>query len=195
MHLELGRVEEQRALPSRVDLHHLAVVAGADEHGAVGRDALRPEDRRVGIGDRRERRAEQQPAVLSIDRFVTSPFRKSACVPTSQKRAPAAFTATPHANRQNATGSSRGQRSGHGSGGRRHAERRVSSRSSESVSVREPLTACSVGMSHSPSVARAERTKPLPLRSPSSTASTDGGSADSGSPLTTAPASRPSSLT
>ena len=43
----------------------------------------------------------------SIDRLVASPFRKSASVPTSQKRAPAAFTATPQANRQNATGSSR----------------------------------------------------------------------------------------
>src|SRR5438309_4105110 len=63
------------------------------------------------------------------------------------------------------------------------------------VSVRDPLTACSVGSSHSPSVAVCSRLKLPPLRSASRTERTDGGKDESASPLTTAPASEPRSLT
>src|SRR3982751_168509 len=63
------------------------------------------------------------------------------------------------------------------------------------VSVRDPATACSVGSSHSPIVALWSGLKLPPLRSPSSTPRTDGGSDESSSPLTTAPASDPSSFT
>ena len=57
------------------------------------------------------------------------------------------------------------------------------------VRMREPETALSVGISHSPSVALRSGEKLPPLRSASITASTDGGSDDSFSPLTTPPAS------
>src|SRR5882672_4648747 len=63
------------------------------------------------------------------------------------------------------------------------------------VTVREPLTRCSVGSSHSPTVALWSGLNVPPLRSPSSTPRTDGGSDDKSSPLTTAPASEPSSFT
>ena len=62
-------------------------------------------------------------------------------------------------------------------------------------SVFDPLTACSVGSCHSPSVAFLSGLKLPLLRSASRTPSTDGGSAVSDSPLTTAPGSDPSSLT
>ena len=55
------------------------------------------------------------------------------------------------------------------------------------VSRREPVTAESIGISHSPSVALRIGVKLPPLRSASSTDSTDGGSAVIASPLTTAP--------
>src|SRR3982751_6095062 len=63
------------------------------------------------------------------------------------------------------------------------------------VSVREPVTACSVGSSHSAIVALWSGLKLPPLRSPSRTPSTDGGNDESSSPLTTAPASEPRSFT
>ena len=63
------------------------------------------------------------------------------------------------------------------------------------VSTREPLTACSVGSDHSPSVALLSGLKLPPVRSASMTARTEGGSEESTSPLTTAPGSDPSSLT
>src|SRR5262249_29204064 len=63
------------------------------------------------------------------------------------------------------------------------------------VSVLVPLTGCSVASSHSPSVALCSGLKLPPLRSPSSTPSTDGGSDESISPLTTAPASELMSFT
>src|SRR5262245_49256251 len=65
----------------------------------------------------------------------------------------------------------------------------------ETFSVRMPLTACSVGISHSPIVALFSGLKLPPLRSDSKTASTDGGRDDSNSPLTTAPASALRSFT
>src|SRR5439155_4629352 len=63
------------------------------------------------------------------------------------------------------------------------------------VSVRAPLTAWSVGISHSPSGALCTGLKLPPLRSPSSTPSTEGGSDDKISPLTMAPGSDASSFT
>ena len=86
--------------------------------------------------------------------------------------------------------------------GKRHDQKRINEESEPGVSSARPEwsasarrdTAWSVGISHSPSVALSRGLKFPPLRSASSTASTDGGSDDSSSPLTTAPASRAQQL-
>ena len=81
VHFELGASKNSDPLPCGVDAEDLALVAGADEERAIGPRQHRPEKRRRRLVDELGRRAERRAGRrLSIERFSTSPFRKSACV-------------------------------------------------------------------------------------------------------------------
>ena len=67
--LELFGIEEDRAFAGRVYAVHLAFVAAADVHRAVGRADHRPEERRAGVVDRGRRGPERQPPI-TVDRKV-----------------------------------------------------------------------------------------------------------------------------
>src|SRR5438552_7476824 len=127
-----------------------------------------------------------------MDRFSTSPLANSASFETCQKVGLAAYASDTPAQTAASASATReilfdivmtsDDR-------RPMADGRVQLLSSDSVRVREPLTAWSVVISHSPSSAAPSGLKLPPLRSDSITASTEGGSDESDSPFTTLPAS------
>src|SRR5262249_20729801 len=182
---QLGAVEEQRPLALRVDLEDFAFVAAADKQRAVGLRGDRPQKRRGRFVHELGRRSERELAA-AVDRQIVDVTLEE----LGLRRGLEEFRRGSLDRKRERDSDDGGGRRHRGSGQDRHQFWEM-----VIVSVLVPLTACSVASSHSPSVALCSGLKLPPLRSPSSTPSTEGGSDVSVSPLTTAPASELRSLT
>src|SRR4029078_7695427 len=172
VHFHLRRVEEVRGLAVAPDLQDLAFVAGAGPQRTVGAGEDRPEERGRSLGNLRRGRTEEDAAV-AVDREVVYVTLEEIGLRRDR----------PERRRRGREDRRGGESGGHA--GTETCEHQDLPRSI--VSTRVPLIAESMASSHSPSAALRIGAKLPPLRSPSSTDSTDGGSEVSASPLTTAP--------
>src|SRR4029077_14984843 len=179
-----------RAFALRVDAEDLAFVAGPDEQRAVGGRHHRPEKRRgrlvhqLGDGTQRELTVAVDREVLDVafeeiglahglEELRRRCLKRHQRQDKSRRRRQDPQPCSQHID---------------------DSERSAQFGETVIVSVRDPATECSVGNSHWAIVALWSGLKLPPFRSPSNTPSTDGGSDDSSSPFTTAPAYEPSSF-
>ena len=146
VHFELRRVEERGDLAVAGDLQDLAFVAAAGPQRAVGAGDDRPQERRGGLAEHRRGRAEEHAAVAVDGQVLDVAFEE-----IGLRRRPSRTSAS----RQRARHQARQAKEQRNASWRRARASVMSGyRASRSiVSIREPVTAASAGISHSPSAA------------------------------------------